>query len=103
MQKSIHRPHHQRVYARLREAREQAELTQVQMAVRLKTTQAWVSSVETGLTRLDLVQVWEWCRACGTTLTAFAAQVEADFEVLPPESPKKSDRVAKSTKRKSDK
>ena len=83
MLKSIHRPHHRVVVAQLRAVREAAGWTQVQFAKRLKTTQAWVSSVETGLTRLDLVQVWEWCRACNASLGDLIKAIDAGFAALP--------------------
>ena len=83
MLKSIHRPHHRLVCAQLRAAREAAGWTQVQFAKRLKTTQAWVSSVETGITRLDLVQVWEWCRACNASLPELVKNIDAAFATLP--------------------
>jgi transcriptional regulator with XRE-family HTH domain len=98
MQKSIHRPHHKIVCAELRAVREAAGLTQVELAGRFKNTQAWVSSVEVGITRLDTVQVWEWCQACGTTLSAFVAATEKGFSTLAPE--RKRSRVT-SVKRKS--
>jgi len=59
--------------------REAAGLTQTRLAKRFKNTQAWVSSVEVGITRLDTVQVWEWCRACGATLAEVAAAMENGF------------------------
>lgn len=83
MKKSIHRPQHKIVCAALRDARIAAELTQTQLAEVFGATQAWVSSVEVGITRLDTVQVWEWCRACGVTLLGFATTVQAELEKLP--------------------
>lgn len=83
MQKSIHRPQHKLVCAQLRATREAAGLTQVAFAKRLKTTQAWVSSVETGITRLDLVQLWDWCKACRVALPDFVAAVSEGFAKLP--------------------
>lgn len=82
MKKSIHRPHHKIVCAQLRAAREAAGLTQSQLAKLLKVTQAWVSSVEVGITRLDTVQVWEWCRASGTTLIEVTDVIETGFSAL---------------------
>lgn len=82
MLKSIHRPHHKVVCAHLRAIREAAGLTQSQLAKQFQNTQAWVSSVEVGITRLDTVQVWEWCKACGTTLTAFSSAVEDELATL---------------------
>lgn len=58
-------------------------MTQVAFAKRLKTTQAWVSSVETGITRLDLVQLWDWCKACRVALPDFVAAVSEGFAKLP--------------------
>lgn len=83
MLKSIHRPHHKLVCAQLRAVREGADLTQVQLAKKLKTTQAWVSAVEVGSTRLDLVQLWEWCRACDHSLEDLVAAVQKAFAALP--------------------
>lgn len=97
MLKSIHRPHHRVVCAQLRAAREAAGWTQVQFAKRLKTTQAWVSSVETGLTRLDLVQVWEWCRACNASLSDLVDAINAGFAALPAARRAPTQRKAKAT------
>lgn len=89
MKKSIHRPQHKVVCAALRDARIAADLTQAQLAEAFGATQAWVSSVEVGITRLDTVQVWEWCRACGITLVAFATAVQGELEKLPAEKRKR--------------
>jgi len=97
MLKSIHRPHHRVVCSQLRAAREAAGWTQVQFAKRLKTTQAWVSSVETGLTRLDLVQVWEWCRAANASLSDLVDAINAGFAALPAARRAPAQRKAKAT------
>jgi transcriptional regulator with XRE-family HTH domain len=102
MQKSIHRPQHKLVCAQLRAARESAGLTQVAFAKRVKTTQAWVSSVETGITRLDLVQLWDWCKACRVSLPDFVAAVSEGFAKLPV-SRKAAPRARKSSKAGSEK
>lgn len=88
MQKSIHRPHHKVVCAHLRQAREEANFTQADLAHRFGSTQAWVSSVEVGITRLDLVQVWEWCHACGIAFASFCSAVETELRALPTQTPK---------------
>lgn len=42
---------------RLKKAREDAGLTQVQVATKLKSTQAYVSKVESGQLRVDVAQL----------------------------------------------
>jgi DNA-binding transcriptional regulator YiaG len=49
----------------LQEARQQAGLTQVQVADRLHETQSFVSKVERGERRLDVVEWLGWCDALG--------------------------------------
>ena len=56
--------------------RDQAGLTQVQLAEELKQSQSFVSKCERGETRLDIVQLRVICRAFGITLPAFVAQFE---------------------------
>jgi transcriptional regulator with XRE-family HTH domain len=57
---------YQRNYAafrkRLREAREQADLTQTQAASALKTHQSFVSKCESGERRVDYVELKEFAR-----------------------------------------
>jgi transcriptional regulator with XRE-family HTH domain len=60
----------------LREARVRAGVTQVEMAKKLKQTQSYVSKVERGERRLDLVQLKWWCGALGTTLSTFVREFE---------------------------
>lgn len=62
----------------LKEARQQAGLTQVQVADRLHETQSFVSKVERGERRLDVVEWLAWCEALGvdphTFLRGFGAE-----------------------------
>jgi hypothetical protein len=60
----------------LRETREGASLTQVQLAERLGRSQSFVSKVEVGEARLDVIQLRTICQALGTTLPAFVARLE---------------------------
>ncbi|MGC3971601.1 MAG: helix-turn-helix transcriptional regulator [Pirellulales bacterium] len=55
----------------LRQVREQAGITQVDLAKRLKQTQSYVSKVERGERRLDLVQLRWWCKGLGVSITTF--------------------------------
>ena len=60
----------------LREMRGEARLSQVALAERLGRPQSFVSKYETGARRLDIVEVFEICSACGVTLSKFGARLE---------------------------
>jgi len=60
--------------ARLREAREAAGLTQVQVAKKLGRPQTWVSKCELGERRVDFVELEDWAAACGKQLDWFATK-----------------------------
>lgn len=61
--------------AALRQAREDRGLTQVQLASRLKVTQSWVSKIERGARRMDVVELEIWCKALGLTLSQFLREL----------------------------
>jgi transcriptional regulator with XRE-family HTH domain len=54
----------------LKKAREAAGLTQAQVAERLQLYASFVSKVESGERRLDVVELAELCEAYNTTLVA---------------------------------
>jgi transcriptional regulator with XRE-family HTH domain len=60
--------------ARLRQAREEADLTQVEVARRLGRPQTWVSKCELGERRVDFVELEDWAAACGKPLDWFATR-----------------------------
>lgn len=66
----------------LRQAREDACLTQAALGGRLGRDQRYVSDIEVGVRRLDLLQVSDWARACGLDLTKFAAAVQAALDAF---------------------
>jgi transcriptional regulator with XRE-family HTH domain len=76
MEKSIHTAEYTSFLALLRETRRAAKLTQVQFAERLGRTQSFVSKVERGETRLDVIQLRAICQVLDTTLPAFVAKLE---------------------------
>lgn len=55
----------------LRRVREEAKLTQAQLAQRLGQTQSYVSKCENGEQRLDLVELEDVCKAIGLPLAEF--------------------------------
>ena len=62
--------------ALLKKAREAAGLTQVQLAEKLGQSQSFVSKVEVGERRLDVIQLRTICVALGTTLSEFVTKLE---------------------------
>jgi transcriptional regulator with XRE-family HTH domain len=63
--------------ARLRQARLEAGLTQVQAAARLGKTQAYVSKCELGERRIDPVELSEFAQVYRRRLVYFVADVRA--------------------------
>lgn len=59
--------------SRLREAREAAGLSQTSLALALGRNQQWVSLMESGSRRLDVIEFAEVCLALGTDPTAILA------------------------------
>lgn len=76
MEKSIFTREYRVFTDLLRETREAAGITQVELAERLKQTQSYISKVERGDRRLDIVQLRHFCRALGTTLPALITAYE---------------------------
>jgi transcriptional regulator with XRE-family HTH domain len=59
----------------LREIREDAGVTQLDLAKRLKSTQSFVSKCERGERRLDVVELRLWCEALGASLPALITEL----------------------------
>jgi transcriptional regulator with XRE-family HTH domain len=68
---SIYSKGYQRFLKRLKKARVHARLTQVQVGKRLKMPQTWVSKVERGERRLDIVEVARFAKLYKKPLSYF--------------------------------
>ena len=79
MEKSIHTREYTAFLRLLKQAREDAGMTQVQLAEALDKTQSFVSKVERGETRLDVIQLRSVLVALGTTLPEFVAKLEKEL------------------------
>ncbi len=79
MEKSIYTREYAAVLRLLRRAREDAGLTQVGLAEALDKSQSFVSKVERGETRLDVIQLRTVLAAVGVTLSAFADRLEREM------------------------
>lgn len=72
---TIHDQRHQQIIALLRAIREDKNLTQEDLAKKLGQPQSWVSKVEIGERRLDVVELQDWVEQLGLTLVEFIAQL----------------------------
>lgn len=74
--------HNEIFLALLRDRRESLGLRQADLAERLGQTQATVSRVETGETRLDVIELRHWLRALNVSFLAFMKQLDARLNDL---------------------
>lgn len=65
MQKSLFSEEYDAFCRLLRQVREEAGISQNQLAKRMDTPQAWLSKVENGHRRVDVVELWRICQAIG--------------------------------------
>jgi len=76
MEKSIHSERYAVFLKMLRKAREDAGLTQTQLARKIRETQTFVSKCERGERRVDVVELATFCRAFGVSFVKFVAALE---------------------------
>jgi transcriptional regulator with XRE-family HTH domain len=76
MEKSIHSARYVVFLKVLREARERAGLTQVQLARKIGETQTFVSKCERGERRVDVIELRAFCQAFGLNLKQFVGALE---------------------------
>lgn len=74
--KSIHKPEYKTLLELLRGMRIKAGLTQTELSSLLDRPQSYVSDVERGVRRLDLLQLREYCTACSVDLVSFVKRYE---------------------------
>jgi transcriptional regulator with XRE-family HTH domain len=73
-QSATRNPEYRRFLGRLRAARDEAGLTQVEVAKRLRVPQSFVSKSETGERRVDVVELAGFARLYRKPLAFFAGQ-----------------------------
>jgi ribosome-binding protein aMBF1 (putative translation factor) len=79
MEKSIHSARYSIFLKVMREARERAGLTQVQLARKIRETQTFVSKCERGERRIDVIELRAFCQAFGVDLKQFVAALEKEI------------------------
>lgn len=75
MDKSLYTAEHLRLCAALRELRNEAGLTQVQVAAELGVPQSFVSKYESGERRLDVIELHHVAKALGVTVQTILERV----------------------------
>jgi len=82
IQKSLYRPENEAVWASFRQLRKSASLSQEEFGQRLGRNQSYVSAAETGVIRLDALQIRSWCEAAGTDMRTWIAVLEAQMTAV---------------------
>jgi transcriptional regulator with XRE-family HTH domain len=76
MPKTIYRREHAVLLALLKKYRNAAGLTQVQCSKALERPQSFMSDVESGTRRLDIVQLRDLCKVLGISLADLVQELE---------------------------
>lgn len=74
--KSIYSAEQEKFRTLLRESRNAAGLTQVDLAKRIGRPQSFVAKIEAGERRLDIIELRQVCQALGLTLPKFVDKLE---------------------------
>ncbi|MCY2924086.1 MAG: helix-turn-helix transcriptional regulator [Planctomycetota bacterium] len=80
MRKSTFSPEYNILRRELLAIRLSAGLSQRALATRLSVPSSWVSKVETGERRLDLVELFWFCKGCGKSPSTVAKAIIAAME-----------------------
>lgn len=87
MRKTIHRVEYERVRDLLRELRHRRGVRQEDLAAQLGVVQNFVSNVERGVRRLDVIELRDLCIALDTDLVSFCKALER--QLASPTPPRK--------------
>lgn len=80
MQKSIYTPPQRQFLVLLRQARVEAGLTQIELSERLQVPQSRISDYERGNRRMDLLELYQYCKALNVSLAGFVKRVEEELD-----------------------
>jgi len=79
MEKNLYTQRQLRLQELLRELRQNANLTQGEVAARLERPQSFVSKYESGERRLDILELWDVCQALEISLEMFVKALGERF------------------------
>lgn len=77
MQKTIHSTGHLALCEALIAARKAADLTQQELAQKLRCQQSKIARIESGQRRIDIVELIIWCRAVKANPQDILVKIEA--------------------------
>jgi transcriptional regulator with XRE-family HTH domain len=80
MTRSTHYPRYQLFLDALGKARRDAGVTQTELADRVGNRQVFISKLERGDRRMDVVDLFEYCEAAGIEFLPFVKDLKARFE-----------------------
>ncbi|WP_129374131.1 helix-turn-helix domain-containing protein [Pseudomonas aeruginosa] len=80
MSKAIYRPEYEIFLQQLKRLRLKAGLTQAQCSAALERPQSFMSDVERGIRRLDIIQLRDLCIVLGVNLTEFVEMYEKSLQ-----------------------
>lgn len=80
MPRSVHSAAYQEFLALLREVRIEADISQEELGRRMDWPQTVVSKCERGERRVDVVELWRWCREVGITLPEFIKRLDRELK-----------------------
>ncbi|ADJ65551.1 helix-turn-helix transcriptional regulator [Herbaspirillum seropedicae] len=80
MESEKYRYHEKLFLKQLREARESANVKQTELSEALGEYQSYVSKVETGERRLDVIELIAWCEALGVEADDFVKKLRQKLE-----------------------
>jgi len=69
----------------LRRSRAESGLTQTQLAERLQQTQSFVSKCERGERRMDVADLYRFCRAMQVSIVDFVSDLDVVIQSEPPD------------------
>ncbi len=82
MLKSLHTWHNEAFLKLLRTSRQRQRLRQADLARRLGRDQATVSKVESGIRRLDVIELRAWLHALDIDFLVFMAELDENLALL---------------------
>ncbi|PJK11461.1 transcriptional regulator [Lysobacteraceae bacterium NML08-0793] len=82
VRKSLYREESVLLRQSLRQARRSVGMSQVELGEALERPQSWVSQVERGVRRLDLVELSDYCQALGIDLASFVKTFNCELAKL---------------------
>lgn len=79
MEKSLFSKGYTTFLRHLRAAREEADITQDELAARLRKTQSFISKCERGERRIDVIELRSFCKAMKVSFVDFISALDSEL------------------------